>query len=394
MEWITVFLGVSLAIALFFLFRKPAPMVEAAAPASRLPASEAKDQSARIDALRDDLSRARAELTKVRQDADRKENELRQLRDDNKSGKQKTADRLKSLEKDKESLTSQLQDLKRRQQGLVSAEESREKMLLLEKRAAELEAELSDVRARRGSAPAVVVAPPVVLPERTGDASEAEDALRRELQRLKVLLREQAREMKESFNSQVRSERDKFREETESLRKRLRKSLTEFDRERRRADNTDRAYMVLRGQLESALDRLAAADKSVRRPDAIDPDQLRAELDARRAARSAEKAVRTATPEQVATTEPVVESGGEIETPAVATVVESTEVAAAEQVEPMVSAVETSERGSAVEAAPAAEPTPAAAAPESARASLDAIDDDGWFDDEVQAKLTGDFKTV
>ena len=372
MEWITVFLGVSLAIALFFLFRKPAPMVEAAAPASRLPASEAKDQSARIDALRDDLSKARAELTKVRQDADRKENELRQLRDDNKSGKQKTADRLKSLEKDKESLTSQLQDLKRRQQGLVSAEESREKMLLLEKRAAELEAELSDVRTRRGSAPAVVVAPSVVLPERTGDASEAEDALRRELQRLKVLLREQAREMKESFNSQVRSERDKFREETESLRKRLRKSLTEFDRERRRADNTDRAYMVLRGQLESALD----------------------ELDARRAARSAEKAVRTATPEQAATTEPVVESGGEVETPAVAPAVESTEVAAAEQVEPMVSAPETSEQGAAVEAAPAAEPTPAAAEPESARASLDAIDDDGWFDDEVQAKLTGDFKTV
>lgn len=418
MEIITVILGVLLAVAVFLLFQKnqaPLPAVSEEPKPRKLTASKA----APSDDVRAELSESKQALARVRSDLEKKEAELKRLRDDNKGARQKQADRLKELESEKSSLNGRVQQLEQRLRGLSSAEGAREEMLVLQQRVLELEAELRS-GSRRSSAPAAapvsaaaaggtlmmtaVGSPSADMDDdgevvaSTGSAGEdlnAQLAEQREsLNRLRARYREQVRELKESFNTQFKQERSGIRDELHGMKTRLRRALNETERERRRAENTDRAYSILKAQLEGALDRLSQFDPAMRRPDTIDPEMHRREMEQLAAARAAEAAPLES---NVVESESSMPEAVEADSPADT----ASDASDASEASGAVEASDDAEAAAQIAAEESLESVqleePRVAAPPETRplpGTLPGVDDDAWLDEDVEAKLTGSFKTV
>lgn len=400
MEIITIILGIALVVCVFLLFRRTgggAPEL-----AADRPARIAVDDGG----LKEQLSEARKELAKLRQDVSKKDNELKQAREGGKSNKQRQAEKLKSLESDKASLQNKVKSLEKKLSGLGSAEDAREEMLVLERRVLELEDELR--RGVRSPAPAAAVAPGgATLAMTAVGAPEADDAAdepalpdgdtvsvdehRDAIRKVRAQTKAQIKELKDSFFTQLKQERSATKDELANMRQRLRRALNDMERERRRSDNTDRAYVILKGQLEGALDRLAQFDPHLRRPDTIDPAQHLRELEELQAQRQASAA---ASAEEPAVEEAAEVSGGAAEvTESSADSSETTDGSSSSAAE---AAAEVSTGEGAVAVAPATEDAGGSESAEPAQGalSLGDVDDDGWMDDEVEAKLTGGFKTV
>lgn len=225
------------------------------------------------EALRSELGSARSALSEEKNAHKKLEEELRSLRSDLKSAKQKAHEREQKW-KDSE---ARLNDAERKLSTLSSVESSREEMLEAQARVANLEAELQRLRSRGESpapaAPVAEVASGADLERLQRTESELSD----QVSTLSARLKEQARELKTSFNEQVNKERDRYKGEIRDLQKRLRTALRDVDRERRRAEQNDRAYLVLKSQLEAALDRVAMHDPDLRRPDQLRPPAPQAE---------------------------------------------------------------------------------------------------------------------
>jgi hypothetical protein len=409
MQIITIILGVALLGCVFLLFRRSGE--GATAVASDSPRSLGSDDAA----AKAQLAEARKDLAKVRQDLQKKDNELKQARDGSKSNKQKQAERLKSLESDKSTLQTRVKTLEKKLSGLGSAEDAREEMLVLERRVLELEDELR--RGVRQPAPAAVAVGGATLAmpaiDMQDDADDVEHAVapdaetvpvdehRAAVRKARAQTKEQVKELKDSFFTQLKQERSATKDELASMRQRLRRALNDMERERRRSDNTDRAYVILKAQLEGALDRLSQFDPHLRRPDTIDPAQHLRELealDAERRAAAAVPAETESTPVESTAEETSDDSPSEVEADSAPALVEAEAVADG-----------TSDDVSSDDPAPAddapVEEVAAAAGPEASAdaeavpttespVSLSGVDDDGWMDDEVEAKLTGGFKTV
>lgn len=198
--------------------------------------------------------------------AKRQEDEIKKLRDDAKEAKQKSHDRGERLEQARKDLEEE----RRRNKNLGSIESARKEMLAAKEEVERLKAELAD----RNDAPVakVVAAPaPIEVPQNTIDAKTLEAQLDAKDSEARRALQEQAQSLKASFDAQVSAERDRYKGEIRSLQKRLRTALRDADKARRSAEANDRAYLILKSQLEGTLDRLAHHDPTLRRPDALDP---------------------------------------------------------------------------------------------------------------------------
>lgn len=219
------------------------------------------------ETLQDKIKELEARLSEAGKRAKRHEDELKKLRDDAKDAKQKAHDRGERLDQ----VRKELEEERRRVKNLGSIEVARKEMLASKEEVERLKAELAE----RGHAPAIakapVAAPIVETPTNTIDAKTLEAQLDAKDEQTRRALQEQAQSLKASFDAQVSEERDRYKGEIRSLQKRLRTALRDADKARRSAEANDRAYLVLKSQLEGTLDRLAFHDPTLRRPDALDP---------------------------------------------------------------------------------------------------------------------------
>lgn len=217
--------------------------------------------------LNDKISTLESRLNDASKAAKRHEEEIRKLRDDAKDAKQKAHTRGERLEQTRKELDEE----RRRIKNLGSIEVARKEMLDAKEEVERLRTELA-ARSTSQPAPKELVAPaPIETPTHTIDAHTLETQLDAKDQEARRALQEQARTLKASLDAQVKEERDRYKGEIRSLQKRLRTALRDSDKARRSAEANDRAYLILKSQLEGTLDRLAFHDPTLRRPDALDP---------------------------------------------------------------------------------------------------------------------------
>ncbi len=210
--------------------------------------------------LQKEIGNLKSAASKAGKTSESKEAELSKVREDLKKAKKRAHEKLKESEE----LATRVADLRAKQQSYVGLDEAREEMMNARTEAANLRAELAGVKAELGAA--TVTAPVADLP--AGDDVDPAE-LRGTIATLSARLDAQKKELRGSYNESVRAERKKFVDELRDLRRRLNRALTDMDRERRRADNNDKAYLIMKSQLEAALDRLAGFDPNLRRPDAL-----------------------------------------------------------------------------------------------------------------------------
>lgn len=263
-----VVLGVT-AVAAYVFGRATASSGDESALPSSEDSPSASPRVGKVETKKDAQDDVRAQLQEAEKTAKQAESELRKLRDEVKDAKQRAHDRGQRLEQARK----ELDDERRKNKNLGSIEAARQDMLAAREEVERLEAEL---RQLRDSAPA---RPEPVVAETTVDASsETSETIRRYESILDARdaefrkdFRTQAEELRASFHDQVSEERNRYKGEIRSLQQRLRNALRDLDRERRRSEANDRAYLILKSQLEGTLDRLAVHDPSLRRPDALDP---------------------------------------------------------------------------------------------------------------------------
>jgi hypothetical protein len=173
----------------------------------------------------------------------------------------------------------------------------------------------------------------------------------------------------------LREERERVKTELEGLRKKLTKALNDVDRERRRADHNDKAYLIMKNQLEAALDRAAHVDLSLRRPDALYPGEVVAPRPKReRPATEAVAPAEIAAPAAVEAAPAAIEAAVEAEAEAPSAIEAAVEAEAPAAIEVAVEA----EAPAAIEAAAEAEAPAAieAAAAVEAPAAIEAADEE------------------
>jgi hypothetical protein len=236
---------------------------EAPKPAAKA-AEPARKEQAREPRSADESAELRKQLDSARKQLDSRDVELKKLRDDLKESKGKAH----QLSKTAESQAKRAEKLESKQKAL-GTDELNQRLAEARKQVSDLKAELDDVRARGGERVVEKIVERVVEVPAAAGGAPTDEALQREVADLRRQLREQADAGRKVNVEQIREEREKVKKEVESLRKRLTKALTDTDKERRRADNLDRAYLIMKSQLESALDRAAAVDLTIRRPDAV-----------------------------------------------------------------------------------------------------------------------------
>lgn len=218
------------------------------------------------------LQALRTKLSDAEKDAKASERDLKKLREELKDAKQKSHDRGQRLDQARK----ELEDERRKLKSLGSIESTRQEMIAAREEIARLEAQLAS--SERSAEPRVEVAKEAAPePTAAGETSETirryESILDARDAEFRKELRAQADELRASFNAQVSDERTRAKDELRSLQGRLRTALRDADRERRRSEANDRAYLILKSQLEGTLDRLAAHDPTLRRPDALDRPQ-------------------------------------------------------------------------------------------------------------------------
>lgn len=79
-------------------------------------------------------------------------------------------------------------------------------------------------------------------------------------------IRQDFQDKLKATRAELSRKKQEFADEERELKKRLSKTLRESDKQRRRADNNEKAYEITKTQLEKALDRLHKFDPSVPRP--------------------------------------------------------------------------------------------------------------------------------
>ena len=242
-----------------------ASLSSSSSDASRAAPSAKSGDEAALRALREKLSDAE-------KDAKSSERNVKKLREEIKDAKQKSHDRGQRLEQARK----ELEDERRKSKALGSGAATRQEMLAAREEITRLEARLAATERSPEPRAAVVQE---VAPELSAAREESETIRRYESimdardAEFRRELRAQADELRASFNTQVSDERTRSKEELRSLQGRLRNALRDADRERRRSEANDRAYLILKSQLEGTLDRLAVHDPTLRRPDALDRPQ-------------------------------------------------------------------------------------------------------------------------
>lgn len=341
-------------------------------------------ERSQIDEAKKELASIKSSQAKHREELAARDRDLKKVRDELKEARQRVADAKKSKKAEPVTATAS-EPVAARRAANAGIEEAREQMARALAEAANLRNELQAARAelgalKAGRAPAAEVEPVRAAPVAADNdaARQIEEHYRAEFQRLRATTRAKLDELKASFDQQFGREREKFREEVKTLRNRNKRLVLDLEKERRRSDNTDRAYLILRSQLEAALDRLAAWDPDLRRPEdpIVRPPRTEpvAAPDAEPAAASgaAPDAATVAAPaaaatDSVASTEP---------TEPAAEIAESTAIP--------VAAAEAAPRRPSMPATPALVPAASLAA------------DDGWGEVEelVQKRQSGEFKAV
>lgn len=219
--------------------------------------------------VREELSDTRKELADEKEQRRRVEDELKSIRNDLKNAKQRAHDKGQQLD----SANEDLDKLKRRARSLSSVESAREDMMAAQEEVARLRAELDNAGSSRGSASSYQEVAPVAAvvetPAKDDDNSVSIDVHRQKLAEVKREGRQESNSLRNQFNEQVSEERNSYKSEIRDLQRRLRTAVTDVDREHRRAENSDKAYLILKSQLESALDRLSMHDTNLRRPDQL-----------------------------------------------------------------------------------------------------------------------------
>ncbi|MFT4703460.1 MAG: hypothetical protein ACI81R_001151 [Bradymonadia bacterium] len=230
------------------------------------------DERGAREKVKSEASTAKTELADVRKAIDTDKKEISKLRDDAKAAKK----RAHSKKEEAEALAAKLKGLNQKQSAYAGVDEAREQMMAAQTDAANLRAEVQTLRSRLGEVEAGAPEP------EEGDDGRVDIAVLRDLEsKHRALMQEMRGDMlqdnrhdRHTIIDDARSDRIRFIDELRDLRRRLNRSLTDLDKERRRADNTDKAYVILKSQLEAALDRLASVDPSLRRPDAVRPEDL------------------------------------------------------------------------------------------------------------------------
>lgn len=258
------------ALVAFVMGRAMASSGEAAAAPTSLAEPTAARPTVKASAApqRDDLSEIRTQLSESEKGRERLESELRKVREDVKDARQKAHDRGQRLEQTRK----ELEDERRKVRNLGTIEAAREEMLAARAEVERLEAELKRMGRQLAERPVDVAAEPV----KRDPAQEESDTIRRYESILVARdaefrreFRQQNDELRASFNQQVAGERERYKTEIRELQGKLRAAMRDADRERRRSEANDRAYLLLKSQLEGTLDRLAVHDPSLRRPDAL-----------------------------------------------------------------------------------------------------------------------------
>lgn len=263
-------------IAAYIFGRATAPSGEdssLSAPSDVAPSAFARAQGASA-ATREEIATLRAQANEAEKTAKQVESELRKVREELKEAKQRAHDRGQRLEQTRK----ELEEERRKAKSLGSIESTRQEMLTARAEVERLEGELRRLQSSAVAAPARNQAP--AEPTEVDAAREESETIRRYESILEARDREfrsdfraQADELRASFNQQVSEERTRAKEEIRSLQSRLRTALRDVARERRRSEANDRAYLILKSQLEGTLDRLALHDPTLRRPDGLDRPQ-------------------------------------------------------------------------------------------------------------------------
>lgn len=251
-------------VAAFIFGRATAePIEDGSAPIDPSP-TKGKQTAAR-QSFNDRIRELESQLRSAEKDAKRHDDAVKKLREENKDAKQKAHDRGERLEQTRK----ELEDERRRAKSLGSIEAARKEMLDAREEVERLKAELADAQSARAPRQAPAPVAPVAEAQSTIDASVLEAQLDAKDDETRRALQDQAKTLKSSFDAQVTEERDRYRKEIRSLQKRLRVALRDFDKACRSAEANDRAYLILKSQLEGTLDRLAFHDPTLRRPDAL-----------------------------------------------------------------------------------------------------------------------------
>lgn len=278
---ILAMVGLALAVGFFVLWlgeRGGKQTLLASAEASRK-----KDES-----TREEVTQMRRQLQDVEKKLADKTTSLSSLKEELSTTKRKLHD----ARQEKGKARQQAREPKEKAELGRALEDMREQLMAALEENARLRAGTTsggEARARTSKAVEAPVAHTVALgavaEESTADAGAAASAapvanadverLHRRIERLEDQKEQREARLKE-FDARLAEERDKVRDEIRSLRKRLQRALKDADREKRRADNNDKAYRVLRAQLDAALDRLARFE-GLRRPDALEPREERPE---------------------------------------------------------------------------------------------------------------------
>lgn len=241
-----------------------------AAPSDDQPSAKAVSAAAPVssETNREELSRVRAQLTESERARERAEADLKKSREDAKEARQRAHDRGQQLDQIRKELESE----RARRKALGTIEATREEMLRTREENERLQEDLRRANARLSQAQDK----PVEAAKEEPGVKEDSEIIRRYESILAARdaefrrdFRSQNDELRASLNQQVSEERGRYKNEIQTLQGKVRTLQRDIDRERRRSTANDRAYVILKGQLESTLDRLALLDPSIRRPDAL-----------------------------------------------------------------------------------------------------------------------------
>ncbi|NQW64194.1 MAG: hypothetical protein HQ461_15320, partial [Deltaproteobacteria bacterium] len=210
----------------------------------------------------DELAEARKQMESLRKQMAAKENDAKDAREALKGAKEKAHQSTKQAE----GLAKTVRELHEK----IASAGPVDKLLAQN---AELKQLVKEAQSRASGSAEPKIVEKIVEKIVTLSDSEAVSQLQEAHQREIADLRKAA-DGRRTGEAGLREERERVKTELEGLRKKLTKALNDVDRERRRADHNDKAYLIMKNQLEAALDRAAHVDLSLRRPDALYPGEV------------------------------------------------------------------------------------------------------------------------
>lgn len=252
-------------------------------------------KEARTQELKKELSSVKKALSEEKKKEKEQKKELNSLRKSLKKAKKRAHDAEEIAEKSTKSLREKTELLQKKRN--ISTEESREKMLAAEQRAALLEIEikrLKGISINEGSAKktndAQSSAPDIVKSSLVAskESNEKNEEKTAEQDRLEEQLKIQRNALRAEFDEQVSKEREQLFNKIREIRKTHQRTLHNLERVKRLANHTDKAYLILKSQLDAALDRLAKKGE-LQRPNQI----IRSEFTKKDEAQTTESVVKT-----------------------------------------------------------------------------------------------------